>query len=95
MALGQPDVDALLDSLTPEQFNEWIAFECLEGINEGWRQTGEICVTLANTLGGEAAKKLKAEDFIPRHRLDKQHRKKTTISAQDDEAAAAAQYGGK
>ena len=90
-------MDALLDSLTPEEFNEWIAFDCLEGINEGWRQTAEMCATVTNCIAAAMGSKqtpVSASELIPRHPLDRQpKRKKKTISVADDEAAMAAQYG--
>lgn len=32
LAMGRPDVDGMLDEITHEQMDEWIAFDNLEGV---------------------------------------------------------------
>jgi hypothetical protein len=90
LAWGKPDVDALCQSLTPEQMDEWIAYDALEGINDSWQQTAQICFWIMQSVG---AKNHKPADYIPHHPLDRPPKK--TITAADDESAMAAQYGGK
>lgn len=48
LALGEVDVDGMLDRITPEQFVEWIAFYSLEPFGDEWRQAALIAAEAAN-----------------------------------------------
>lgn len=57
------DVDAMLDSMTHEQFAEWCAFDSIEPIG-----TDAVCRVLANLgifLAGTNGHKIDAKWFMP------------------------------
>jgi hypothetical protein len=71
--MQRPDVDKLLDELTPAQITEWRAY--LEGINEtdAWTQNARLEATIANgfalmleAFSGSKAKPIRPDDLIPR-----------------------------
>ena len=69
------DVDEMLDEMTPQQFNEWIAYASIEPLEDGWQQTGVSCTVFYNSfmaamsaLGGRKVNKsdlAMPSDFIP------------------------------
>ena len=44
------DVDAMLDSMTPQQFDEWLAYYSLEPFSDGWMQAGIMSATFHNEI---------------------------------------------
>lgn len=79
--MQRPDVDAMLDELTPEQFDEWQAFERIEPFGDEWRQAATIASCSHNTgLLAVAAQGVKVPDssflppdkFMPYQEPDKQ-----------------------
>jgi hypothetical protein len=70
LALGQPDVDAMLGGLSAAQLHEWMAFYRLEpwGFWEENKRTAVLASTTANTSGN--VKRLVAPaDFMPKDPL--------------------------
>lgn len=57
-------VRELLDRIDSAELSEWLAFDRVCPIPDGWSQTGVIAATMANlwTTGG---KRYKAADFAP------------------------------
>lgn len=68
LALGQPNVDAMLDAMPAWMLEEWAAFDAVEPVSAGYRgdvQAALISSTLANLLaGGRRAYAL--DDFMLR-----------------------------
>ena len=56
------NVDAMLADITPEQFNEWIAYHQLEPWGDEWVQTATIASAAHNAAGNSHLSPL---DFIP------------------------------
>jgi hypothetical protein len=63
--LGRLDVDAMLDEMTPEQMDEWIAFGVLEPFGDSWRQTGTIAAEINNVYASKQSEIRDPEDYLP------------------------------
>lgn len=50
---GTVDVDGLLDSMTPEQFNEWAAYDVVEPIVHSERLQAYLVQMLSKWMGHE------------------------------------------
>jgi len=63
----------MLDSMTPQQFNEWLAYQSVEPLADGWQQTGIMAATIHNELelircglSGKTRPRLHGpEDYVP------------------------------
>lgn len=68
LALGMPNVDEMLSSMSGEQFAEWVAFYRLEpfGYEAGMVGHAITASTIANTNRGKGQKPFKPETFMPR-----------------------------
>lgn len=89
-AVGELDVDAMLDRMTHEQFQEWAAKDRIEPIG-----TEKICwviagfaATVSNQLGAESV----PADFIP---WAKRGKKRAVVMSPNDAAAAMNQAFGR
>ncbi len=81
----------MLDSMTPEQFDEWVEFYSLKPWGDDWLQAGLIASTVHNEImvtasafgGSKVSEKdlAKPQDFMPR--VAKQAEKKTALSSQE------------
>lgn len=65
-------MDAMLDELTPEQMNEWIAYWHVEPFGEVWSQTALLASTIHNSAmvivsAGEPSEKslVTPDDLMP------------------------------
>lgn len=65
LAVGRLDVDRMLDELTVDQWEEWLAYDRVEGIPFPWLQTGVVARELANRLRGTGERAKVAADFMP------------------------------
>lgn len=75
---GWPDPDALADTMTPEQLNQWLAYDIVEPIGNEWEAAGTVAATVANSMSRFMAAKagrtfgtddmLAPGDFIARPR---------------------------
>lgn len=72
--LGRVDVDAMLDQITPEQFNEWLAYYRVEPFGDEWLAAATIAASSHNAglmVAAAHGAKIddehfkKAEDFLP------------------------------
>jgi len=56
------------DEMTPQEFDEWIAYSTIESFDDGWLQTGIIAATTQNSITAIAAsyggKKLRQADYV-------------------------------
>jgi len=43
----------MLAGMSPQLFDEWIAYAGIEPFGESWRQTAEVCATTLNAQGGK------------------------------------------
>lgn len=67
LALGQPDVDAMLAGLTTRQFLGWQHYAAVEPFGEERAdlRAGIISATIANVFAGKS-RSFKPADFMPR-----------------------------
>lgn len=89
MRLGWVDVDSMLDSITPEQFEEWLAFGLyLEpfGSDVEWLKTGTIASMIYSANGGKG-EGTKPSDYIPKYKPKRRN------SIASFEKIVAAKYG--
>ena len=67
MWLGRVDVDAMLEEMTPEQFNEWIAAYRAGLLREQWETAGTIAAEIHNGFmsirQGLGAKDITSKDY--------------------------------
>ena len=91
MRCGIVDVDSWLDSVTPQQFDEFLAMESLEPSNS-WDHTGTVAAAAHNASLAFGGKALSPSDFVPKPRAE-QHEATTDVSAW--EAAICARFGGR
>ena len=70
--MGRVDVDAMLDEMSPSQFNEWLAAYEAEGMRHEWERHSDLAAVIVNTvnqaLSTEPLKKehiVKRESFMP------------------------------
>lgn len=67
------DVDKMLEAMTPRQFDEWLAYQSVEPLSDGWQQTGIMAATIHNELelircglAGKSSPRLHGpEDYVP------------------------------
>lgn len=58
----------MLDELSPEQFDEWIAFHEIEGFGDEHRENARLMATVLNSQGGKKdGKAFDADDFLPKY----------------------------
>ena len=85
------DVDGMLESMTPQQMDEWIAYYRIEPFGDEWLQAGTIAAVMYNVVASVGAamggKSLKdkdmrdPDDFIPSDK-PKRRRRATTPAEQ-------------
>lgn len=63
---GRVDVDQMLDEMSPEQMNEWIAYYYTEPWGEEWLQTSLLCSIVANMFVSDKNKALEHDAFVPK-----------------------------
>jgi hypothetical protein len=63
MVAGIPSADYLLDSLTPQQWHEIQALDCVEPI--GWRGAEMILARIGELLAAFVGSEMRAADFAP------------------------------
>lgn len=63
MVAGIPSADWLLDSLTPQQWHEIQALDCVEPI--GWRGAEMILARIGELLAAFVGSQMRASDFAP------------------------------
>lgn len=75
LRLGSPHVDDVLDTITPEEFREWLAYWVLNGEGRQWRNHAETMAEIINLpiryAGMKAGKdtrsmRVLAEDILPK-----------------------------
>ena len=94
MTLGVVEVDSMLDSITPAQFNEWIAFNALEPIGNDWDQAATIAATLHNEMesircmfGGQKKPEFhNIEDYVPTAKPKRKKVQRMTVQEMVDRA---------
>lgn len=80
--MGELSVEAMLDRLSPEDFNRWQAAYLTGQLDDGWQQAAMICAEIRNlpkrmrlaVWGGTLDPKelAKPSDFLPTWEEDKQ-----------------------
>lgn len=59
----------MLEAMSPQQFDEWIAFHELEAWGDEHRETAKLMATVLNSQGGRKdGKAFEADDFLPKPR---------------------------
>lgn len=62
------DVDEMLTELTPQEFDEWVAYNIVEPFDDGWMQAGIIASIVQNAITSAVAaysgKRLRKTDFV-------------------------------
>lgn len=92
MRLGIADVDSWLDTISPEQWNEFMALESLEPSN-AWEHTGTVAAAAANAAVAWGGEPRKPSDFMPTYRRPSEPDNRTDPNAW--EAALRSRYGGR
>ena len=97
--MGRLHVDDMLAEMTPEEFDRWWAADLLDPLDDSWRQAGEICATIYNTmLVANSTEKVTqddlrlAEEYIPRPKFLPLPRREST-KPELTKAASAKRYG--
>lgn len=52
VAMGELDVDALLDRMSPQQLAEWMAYDQVEPIRHDMKMLAMLVNVVSSTLGG-------------------------------------------
>ena len=65
----------MLDEMTPEQFNEWMAYYTLEPFGDEWEQSAMVCATVFNTQVTKKHNLAKIEDYMPQFEVDGDNKK--------------------
>lgn len=55
----------MLDSITPEMFDEWMAYYTIEPFGDEWERSAMICATVFNTKVTKKHDLAKIEDYMP------------------------------
>ena len=90
-------MDAMLDNMRPEQFDEWVAYANLEPFDNGWMQSAIVACTVYNMVvtalyahAGKRPKKtdlLDIEDFMPQaNKATTQRQKRKAMSPEQIDA---------
>lgn len=92
----------MLATMTPKQFNEWLADYSIEPWGSDWRQTAVICTTVANSILKAIATfaqirldkedYFSEEDFMPGRGASKK-RKRRYLSVDEAEIVMRSMYG--
>ena len=106
LAMGTTDVDAVMESMTPELMARWRAAYLSGQIDDHWQQAGMLAAVIVNVvkvlaqgLQGKGAKPMKEkdfakpEDFIPSAR-DPDDKPEVDTSVFDFGEQLAARFGG-
>jgi len=80
----------MLESITSEQFAEWIAFFRCEPFGERWLQTSFICSMINNVVSTKASDSVDLDYFLPKFA---QAQKAKTIDIKTDEQQMKARFG--
>lgn len=57
---GTTDVEGVMDSMTPEQFDDWAAYDCLEPLCHTERMLGMLVLMISQYLGHKDIEALEA-----------------------------------
>ena len=96
LATGHVDVDAMLDTLTPEEMNEWEAFFLIVGpAADSWRQTGVVAAMLNNVNVTKDKDCRQPEDFMPILQANRKPRQGEMMKPEDAAKMFAQMYGNK
>jgi len=87
-------VDGMLDAFTPQQFDEWIAYNSLEPIANDWQQAATIAATVHNEMEvvrcmfGDGSKPdfHDIEHYIPTKEKAKPVRRRMTVEEMVEQA---------
>ena len=63
---GRLDVDQMLEEISPEQMDEWIAYYYTEPWGEEWLQSSLLCSIVANMFVSDRSKALEPDAFVPK-----------------------------
>ena len=62
------DVNAMLDEMTPQEFDGWLAYHSIEPFDDGWLQAGVVASVVQNSvmsaLAAYGGKRLKESDMV-------------------------------
>jgi len=95
-ATGHVDVDAMLEKLTPEEFDEWEAFFLIVGpAADSWRQTGVVAAMLNNVNVTKDKDCRQPEDFMPILQANRKPRQGDMMKPEDAAKMFARMYGNK
>lgn len=92
----------MLDSLTPEQFDEWMAYYLLEPWGDEWLQAGTVAAEVRNAgLRSLAAAGVEVDDrdlrkpsqFVPKIRKNRLPSGKRRMNGREMENAMRARFG--
>ncbi len=55
----------MLNEMSPEQFNEWLAFSLVEPFGDQWSHTGALCAVVDNLLATKESRIRQPADYRP------------------------------
>ena len=67
---GCPDVDALLDSISSDQWSEWMIWERDHHVSEAQLNTALICCVFANSRRDPKKRPYEIDDFLPQRKKE-------------------------
>jgi hypothetical protein len=84
----------MLDSITPEMFDEWMAYYTIEPFGDEWERSAMICATVFNTKVTKKHDLAKIDDYMPTFSVNEKP-KRPNQKMKPDEALKyfAANYG--
>lgn len=95
--MGRVDVDQMLEQITPEQMDEWIAYYRIEPFGEPWRQAALIAAEARNagitSLAPHLGRKLTASDMVEPDDYLNGQKQKQALSPEAFQQIARAVYG--
>ena len=92
---GRLDVEEMLDEVSPERLNGWIAYYRIEPFGDDWGPPTKICETIANILVTEEKDLAEADEFRPLFQGQKRRSRRQKRMVKPEQAMPALQaiYG--
>ncbi len=86
----------MLDAMTPEQMDEWIAYSLIEPFGDEWRQTATVVAELNNVHAGRESELKGPDDYLPEEaRIEDRPQHGRLMRPEDYEQLSQARWGSK
>lgn len=83
----------MLDEMTPEAMDEWIAFAMVEPFGDQWRQTATIAAQVNNSAAASKNSLVTPDDYLPEPARSDKQRHGGLMAPEDYEQIAAVKWG--